>query len=88
MSEVNELFEELKQKRDELRVQMNLASREVKDEWEDLEEKMQEFSGKAKEFAGEAGLKETGKGVGHALGELGHEIKLGYARIRDAIKDD
>ena len=88
MSDLEELFEELKQKRDELRVQVNLASREIKDEWEDLEEKMQEFSGKAKEFAGEAGLQETGKGLGHAMGELGHEIKLGYQRVRDALKED
>ena len=88
MSELNELFEELKQKRDELRVQMNLASREVKDEWEDLEEKMEEFSGKAREFAGDAGLKETGHGVGQALSQLGNELKLGYQRIREAMKDD
>ena len=87
MSELEDLIEELKQKRDELRVQVNLASREIKDEWEDLEEKMEEFSGKAKEFAGEAGLKETGEGVGHALGQLGQELKLGYQRVRDALKD-
>ena len=88
MGELDDLFEELKQKRDELRVQVNLASREIKDEWEDLEEKMEEFSGKAKEFAGEAGLKETGAGIGQALRQLGGEIKLGYQRVRDALKEE
>lgn len=84
---VEGLFEELKQKRDELRVQMHLASKELKDEWDELEDKMEEFSGKAKQFADDAKLRETGSGLGDALGKLGHEIKLGYERIRDAIKD-
>ena len=84
---VEELVEELKQKRDELRVQMHLASKELKEEWDDLEKKMDEFSGKAKQFSDDAQLRETGSGLGDALGKLGHEIKLGYERIRDAIKD-
>ena len=88
MADIDDLFEELKQKRDELRVQINLASREVKDEWEELEEKMEEFSSKAKEMADDAGFKETGQGVGKALGQLGHELKLGYQRIRDAVRED
>ena len=87
MNDFDELVEDLKQKRDELRVKVNLASREIKDEWEELEEKMEEFSQKAKQRVGEAGIKETGEGVGKALGQLGHEIKLGYERIRDAVKD-
>ncbi len=87
MSEFDDLIEELKQKRDELRVQIELASMEARDEWQELEEKMEEFTAKAKDFAGEAGLGETGEGVGKALGDLGREIKLGYERIRDAIKD-
>ena len=86
MADFDDMLEELKQKRDELRVQMNLASKEVKEEWEELEEKMDEFSTKAKKFAADAKLKETGSGLGDALGKLGHEIKLGYERIRDAVK--
>ena len=84
---VEEMLEDLKQKRDEIRVQLHLASKEVKEEWEELEEKMDEFSGKAKQFASDAKLKETGSGLGEALDNLGHELKLGYERIRDAIKD-
>lgn len=86
MADIEDTLEELKQKRDELRVQMNLASKEVKEEWEELEEKMDEFSTKAKKFAADAKLKETGSGLGDALGKLGHEIRLGYERIRDAVK--
>ncbi len=81
MADFDEIFEELKQKRDELRVQMNLASKEAQEEWEELEDKMKEFSRRAQ-------LERTGEGVGDALGSLGHEIKLGYQRLRDAIKSD
>ena len=88
MNDFDELLEDLRQKRDELRVRMNLASKELRDEWDELEDKMDEFSHKAKEFAGEAGLKDTGEGVGKALGQLGHEIKLGYERLRKAVRED
>jgi len=88
MADFDDLIEELKQKRDELRVQMNLASREMKDEWDELEEKLDEFSARAKEFAAQADLKETGEGVGKALGQLGREIKLGYERIWKTLRDD
>jgi len=87
MTDFDELLEELKQKRDELRLQMHLASKEIKDEWEDLEEKMEDFSGRAKKFADDAKLKETGSGIGEALGKLGGELKHGYERIRDALSD-
>jgi SMC interacting uncharacterized protein involved in chromosome segregation len=87
MTDFDDMLEELKQKRDELRVQMHLASREIKEEWEELEEKMEDFAGKAKKFSDDAKLKETGAGIGDALGKLGGELKHGYARIRDALKD-
>jgi len=81
MAEFDEMLDDLKQKRDELRLQMHLASREAKDEWQELEEKMDQFSAKAK-------LGDTGKGVGKALSQLGHELKQGYERLWKAIKDD
>ena len=87
MADIDDLIEELKQKRDELRVRIHLASKEVQEEWEELEKKMEHFSGQAKQFADDAKLKETGSGLGDALGHLGHELKLGYERVRDAIKD-
>ncbi len=88
MTDFDKLIEELKQERDELRVQINLASKEIKDEWEDLEEKLDEFSDKVRDFAEEAGVRETTEGLGKALGQLGDELKRGYERIRDAIKED
>ena len=87
MSDLDDILEQLKQKRDELRVQMHLASKEIQDEWQELEEKMEDFSAKARKFSEDAELKETGKGLGSALGQVGHEIKAGYDRIRNALKD-
>lgn len=81
MSDFDDLIEELKQKRDELRVQANLASKEIKDEWQELDGKMEHFVAKAQ-------LGETGEGVGKALGQVGQELKLGYERLREAIKED
>ena len=40
MSDFEELMAQLKQKRDELKVQMHLATQELHDQWDELEEKM------------------------------------------------
>jgi chromosome segregation ATPase len=88
LADFDDLIEDLKKTRDELRVQINLASREIKDEWEELEGDMKEFMEKTKDFAGDAGFRETGEGVGKALAQVGHELKLGFDRIRDALKED
>jgi vacuolar-type H+-ATPase subunit D/Vma8 len=81
MGEFDDLVADLKQKRDELRLKIHLASKEAQDEWEDLEEKMQEFSSRAE-------LGKTSEGLGDALGKLGEELKMGYKRVRNAIKED
>ena len=56
MIDFDDLVEELQQKRDELRVQLNLASREMRDEWDELEEKLGELTEKARQFAAEANI--------------------------------
>jgi uncharacterized protein involved in exopolysaccharide biosynthesis len=87
MADLDDIIEDLKQKRDELRVRIHLGSREVRDEWEELEQKMNELSARSKQFAEDARIRETGTGMADALKQLGHEIKLGYERIREALKD-
>lgn len=87
MTDLDDLLEDLKQARDEIRVKMHLASMEVQEEWQDLEKKMEDFSGKAKKFADDAQLKETGSELGGALAQVGRELKSGFDRIRDALKD-
>ena len=81
MSDLDDLVERLKTMRDEIRVQVHLASKDLQDEWEELEETTEHF-------IAQSGLDKTGEGIGRALSELGNEIKLGYERIRDSISKD
>lgn len=81
MSEFEELMAQLKQKRDELKVQMHLATQELHDQWDDLEKKMDDFTEKAK-------LEESGEAIGSAVSQLGSELKRGYERIIAAVKQD
>lgn len=78
--DLDKLLADLKQKRDELRVQMNLASKDMEDEWG-------EFEGKWSEFMQKVDLEATGKGLSESTEKLGEEIKLGYQRILAALKD-
>ena len=79
MNERDTFISDLKQKRDELRLQMHLASKELQQEWDELEEKMDDFCAKAE-------VRKTGEGLGKALGQLGNEVKFGYERILKAVK--
>lgn len=81
--DINEVFENLKKQRDELRVKMHLAAADAKDEWEVLEKKWGNFEGKAKQVGGEA--KEASKDIWDATKLLGNEIKEGYDRIRKQL---
>ncbi len=78
--DLDKLLAEFKQKRDELRVQLDLASKDMEDEWD-------EFEGKWKEFMKKANLEATGKGLSDSTAKLGEELKLGYKRILAALKD-
>jgi vacuolar-type H+-ATPase subunit D/Vma8 len=81
MADFDKMLKDLKEKRDELRVRIHLASRELQDEWQELEQKMEDFSRRAR-------LKESGAAVSKALGTLGTELKSGYHRIHRALKKD
>jgi vacuolar-type H+-ATPase subunit D/Vma8 len=81
MADFDKMLKDLKEKRDELRVRIHLASRELQDEWQELEQKMEDFSRRAR-------LKESGTAVSKALGALGTELKSGYTRIHRALKKD
>lgn len=80
MSEYDKILEQLKRKRDELRLQMHLASKDINDDWEELEQKMKRFAQKAE-------LQRSGEGVSDAMQALGRELKEGYERVRRALKD-
>ena len=78
--EIEELAAELKQRRDELRVQLHLAGADAKDGWEELEKKWGHFEAKSVQFRAEA--KDAGAEIAEAAKLLGSEIKEGYERLR------
>jgi len=84
MADFDELIDDLKQKRDELRVQMNLGRRELEDE---VEEEWREFQQKLDRFSAKAELKETRDEIAEELSELADDLKRGYQRIRKAFRD-
>jgi len=74
---------DLKTQRDELAVKANLARKEVREEWEELEKKLEHLRARAVVIGREAG--EAAEDVGKAARVVVDEIKKGYARIRDLV---
>jgi dsDNA-specific endonuclease/ATPase MutS2 len=77
------MMEKLEAERDELRVKLNLAKMEAKDEWEALEKKMDGLRGRMKVVSEEA--REAGGDVGAALDVVADEVKQGFARLRKML---
>jgi chromosome segregation ATPase len=82
-SEMQELIEDLKRQRDEIRVRLHLAKADLKDEWERLEQKWSHFERKAKEVGHEAQV--TARDVAAVLRLAAEELRKGYARMRHVL---
>ena len=78
MADVDKVMAALKQKRDELALQIHLGSKEAQEEWEALEKKWDEFSAEAR-------LEKSAGGIGAAASALGDELKSAYERIKKAL---
>lgn len=74
------LMERLEQERDELKLQLGLAKLEAREEWEEMEGKMEALRGRMRVLGNEA--KEASGEVAAAAGALADELKEGFARIR------
>ena len=83
MDEVKHIIEEVKQKRDEIEVQLNLGKMEVKDIWEETEGKLEDLKSKSSQVAEEAG--DTAKNTLEAAKLLAGEIKKGYENIKKIL---
>ena len=68
---------------DELRVQLNLAKLEAREEWDKTEEKLQHFKAKLEEVSGEA--IEASEDVWASVKMLGEEIERAYKRIKSRL---
>ncbi len=81
--EFDELTDALKQQRDEIEVQMHLASMEAKEEWEKGEEKWGEFVDALGVITDDT--KETTAELIHATKIIGDELKETYKRISERL---
>lgn len=84
-TKLDELIEELKQGRDELKVQIHLAKAEATDLWDETEGKWRRLRSQLDKIENGAG--ETSKDLGAAAILAAEEIKTGYERLRQYIKD-
>ena len=74
------LLERLETERDELKLKLGLAKLEARDDWQELESKLDTLRGRLKVLGSEA--MEASSDVGDAAGTLANEIKEGFARMR------
>lgn len=77
------LLRKLEIERDELRLKLGLAKLEAKEEWEELEKKLDALRGRLKVVGGEA--KGASGEVRAAAETLAREIKEGFDRVRKMI---
>lgn len=84
MKDFDQLIADLKRERDELRVQLDLASKDLRDE---MQEEWDEFQEKYRSFSAKAEIREAREEIEEELSELADDIKRGFARLKDAFKD-
>jgi SMC interacting uncharacterized protein involved in chromosome segregation len=76
---IQEMLEDLKRERDELRVKISLAKLEASSEWREVERKIDKLEAKAREVGG--ATVEASKDVGAAARLLGEEIRKGLRSV-------
>lgn len=84
-TKLDELIEELRQGRDELKVQIHLARAEAIDLWHETEHKWQHLRDQLDKIENGAG--DAAKDVGAAAILAAEELQKGYERLRQYIKD-
>ena len=80
---LDQVVNKLKQERDELKLQMHLASMDAKDEYERLSGKVDELTDQYEPV--KDAVEETADNVFSALGLVADELKAGFQRVRKTI---
>jgi hypothetical protein len=85
---IDDLIATLKQQRDELQVKIGLGKLEAREEWQALEKKLDRLlaDAKAQSKPLQKATAESAKDIGSALEQVGQEIRKGYARILESLK--
>lgn len=78
MADFQRIIDDVKQARDEARLKIHLASKDLQDEWHELEKRWTNFETKAQ-------IDRSAKDVGAALSILGSELKTAYQRLSKAL---
>ncbi len=82
-SRLQSLLTKLEEEGDELKLKLGLAKLEAREDWGEIQKKLEGLRGRMKVVQEEAG--ESGGDVGAALEVLGEEIKSAFDRIRKAM---
>jgi len=80
---LDQVIQDLKQMRDELEVQLHLASADARDEFAELEKKWDHLRARAEVVGDAAG--EAADSVGDAFSGVADELKKGYQRIKGLL---
>jgi len=78
MADISSFLDDLKQKRDELRLKLHLGTKEAEEEWEDLTAEWDKFLTSAE-------FDKSSEEVGEAAKQLGLKMKDAYDRFRKAL---
>ncbi|WP_170422177.1 MULTISPECIES: hypothetical protein [Ruegeria] len=70
-------MKDLQQRRDELKLQLHLASKEAEDEWTELQAEWDKFLTKAE-------FEKSAEEVGEAARDLGLKMKAAYDKMKKA----
>lgn len=81
--ELEKLMSRLTRERDALRLKLNLAKLEARDEWDKLEQQWQHLRAKTPELW--QNVSESATEVGAASRKVLEEIRKGYERIRKTL---
>lgn len=77
------LLERLERERDELKLQIGLAKLEAREEWRELQDKLDGLRGRMKVLGGEA--RDASADVGTAFDLMADEIKEGIGRLKKLL---
>lgn len=85
LQELNKFAEGLEQLRDEVKVQLHLASLESKQEWERAEKQRDHFLAELNKISKEASVSK--EGLIEKAEIIGEELKSTYQRIKDRLSE-
>ncbi len=82
-TDYDHLVQRLKTERDQLNLRIHLAEAELRDEWEELEQRWNSLQSKGRQLRKAAD--ENADEIAAAAQKIGDELKKGYRRIKQRL---